>query len=194
MKVLVVYESDNGQAEKVARCLLDTLFAAGHLAQLSRASERPRLDGQQAVLVGGSVRMGKHQKALVAWCRDNRDALLKLPNAFFSVSVSARRRFGTSRGEVAKILSRFIAATGWVPDRLWPFAGALKYTRYPFHIRAMLVLIARMTGGDTDTSRDFEYTDWDAVRAAGRDFARALTYHVQDGARAAAGLRAPLRS
>jgi menaquinone-dependent protoporphyrinogen IX oxidase len=28
-------------------------------------------------------------------------------------------------------------------------------------------------GGDTDTSRDFEYTDWDALRAFARNFARA---------------------
>lgn len=175
MNVLVVYESDNGQAEKVARCLADTLSGGGHRVQFSRASQRPGLEGVDAVVVGGSVRMGKHQKALVAFCRDNRDALLKLPNAFFSVSVSARRRFGSSQREVAKILSGFIKATGFTPDRLWPIAGALKYTRYPFHIRAMLVLIARMTGGDTDTSRDWEYTDWNAVRAAGREFARALS-------------------
>jgi menaquinone-dependent protoporphyrinogen oxidase len=27
-------------------------------------------------------------------------------------------------------------------------------------------------GGDTDTSRDYEYTDWDDLRAVTRDFSR----------------------
>jgi menaquinone-dependent protoporphyrinogen oxidase len=30
---------------------------------------------------------------------------------------------------------------------------------------------ARMETGDTDTSRDYEYTDWDEVRAFSRQFA-----------------------
>jgi menaquinone-dependent protoporphyrinogen oxidase len=29
-------------------------------------------------------------------------------------------------------------------------------------------------GGDTDTTRDFEYTDWDDVRAFGQEFARQI--------------------
>jgi len=32
--------------------------------------------------------------------------------------------------------------------------------------------IARKEGGDTDTSRDYEYTDWNDLRAFGEAFAR----------------------
>ncbi len=38
----------------------------------------------------------------------------------------------------------------------------------PF-LRLVMRLISGMAGGDTDTSRDYEYTDWQAVeRFAGR--------------------------
>ena len=175
MKVLVVFESDHGQAEKVAHRLAEVVRSAGHEVEVARPSFHPEVSDFGAVLMGGSVRIGRHQKSLVEFCRLHRDALVARPNAFFSVSVSARRRFGRGEAEVAKILSRFIADCGWTPERLWPVAGALKYTQYPFHIRALLVLIARLTEGDTDTSRDWEYTDWAAVEAHGRDFARQLS-------------------
>ena len=74
---------------------------------------------------------------------------------------------------MAKALSRFIAQTGWTPRELWPIAGALNYTRYTLPIKAMLVLISLMSGGDTDASRDHEYTDWAAVESLGIRFARA---------------------
>jgi menaquinone-dependent protoporphyrinogen oxidase len=174
MNVLVVFESDHGQADKVARRIAVVLRAQGHEVEIARASSAPMIARFGAVVVGGSIRMGKHQKALVDFCRKNRDALLGRPTAFFSVSVSARRRFGKAEDEIAKHLSRFIGEARWVPERLWPVAGALKYTQYRPHIRVMLKLIAKLTGGDTDTSRDWEYTDWDAVDALARGFAFAL--------------------
>ena len=43
------------------------------------------------------------------------------------------------------------------------FAGALRYSRYGWLKRRLMRSIARREGGDTDTSRDHVYTDWDAV-------------------------------
>ena len=40
------------------------------------------------------------------------------------------------------------------------FAGAIKYTQYGFITRWIMRRIAKKEGGDTDTSRDHEYTDW----------------------------------
>jgi menaquinone-dependent protoporphyrinogen oxidase len=173
MRVLIVYESGYGQAEKVARALAGAIRGEGHDAEVARASSRPSLTGVDAVIAGGSVRIGNHQRELVRFCRERRDELVRLPSAFYSVSVSARRRFGAGQREVAKALSRFIAQTGWTPRELWPIAGALNYTRYTLPIKAMLVLISLMSGGDTDASRDHEYTDWAAVESLGIRFARA---------------------
>jgi menaquinone-dependent protoporphyrinogen oxidase len=174
MNVLVVFESDHGQADKVARRIAAVLQVEGHEVEIARSSSQPAIERFGAVVVGGSIRMGKHQKTLVDFCRKNRDAILGRPNAFFSVSASARRRRGKAENEIAKHLSRFIGESRWVPERVWPVAGALKYTQYKPHIRLMLKLIARLTGGDTDTSRDWEYTDWNAVDALARAFAGAL--------------------
>jgi menaquinone-dependent protoporphyrinogen oxidase len=44
-----------------------------------------------------------------------------------------------------------------------PVAGALPYTRYNFLVRFLMKRIARKAGGPTDTSRDYDFTDWAAL-------------------------------
>ena len=58
---------------------------------------------------------------------------------------------------------RFVADTGWHPQRLVPVAGALRYSQYNFAVRMLMKRIARESGGSTDTTRDHEYTDWTAL-------------------------------
>jgi menaquinone-dependent protoporphyrinogen oxidase len=55
-------------------------------------------------------------------------------------------------------------------------AGALLYTHYNFFIRWMMKRIVATAGGDTDTSRDYEYTDWNDVRAFARDFGASVAH------------------
>ena len=52
-------------------------------------------------------------------------------------------------------------------------AGALRYTHYNWLKRWMMKRIVTKAGGNTDTSRDYEYTDWAAVRAFADEFRRA---------------------
>ena len=50
-------------------------------------------------------------------------------------------------------------------------AGALKYTEYDFFKRLIMKMISKREGRSTDTSRDYEYTDWNAVTKFVTDFA-----------------------
>ena len=56
--------------------------------------------------------------------------------------------------------SKFIADTGWRPQRIHPVAGELRYTKYNPLLRLVMKFISKMAGGATDTSRDYVYTDW----------------------------------
>jgi len=62
--------------------------------------------------------------------------------------------------ELDEIVERFGIDTGWSPERVKIVAGALPYTRYGWLKRHMMRRIVGQAGGDTDTSRDYEYTDW----------------------------------
>ena len=57
----------------------------------------------------------------------------------------------------------FLTRTGWKPTVSAPVAGALRYSEYNFLIRLVMRGICRAEGLDTDTSRDYEYTDWPAL-------------------------------
>ena len=50
------------------------------------------------------------------------------------------------------------------------FGGALAYSRYGRFTRWIIRRIARSKNLGTDTSRDYEYTDWRAVDAFARHF------------------------
>jgi menaquinone-dependent protoporphyrinogen oxidase len=76
--------------------------------------------------------------------------------------------------ELAVIVDRFGRSTGWHPPITKHVAGALRYSRYNWLKRWAMVRIVRKAGGDIDTSRDYEYTDWADLRAFAEEFARSL--------------------
>jgi menaquinone-dependent protoporphyrinogen oxidase len=65
--------------------------------------------------------------------------------------------------DVQRMIDVFINDTGWRPARVLPVAGALAYSRYNFIVRFVMKQIARKAGAPTDTSRDYEFTDWAAL-------------------------------
>jgi menaquinone-dependent protoporphyrinogen oxidase len=51
------------------------------------------------------------------------------------------------------------------------FGGALLYTQYGFIKRYVMKQITRHKGSsDTDTSRDYVYTDWESVKHFAEEF------------------------
>jgi menaquinone-dependent protoporphyrinogen oxidase len=74
------------------------------------------------------------------------------------------------RQELSAIIGRFLSRTGWHPRMTKPVAGALLYTRYNPFMRWIMKRIVQKGGGDTDTSRDYEYTNWDDLRAFAGEF------------------------
>ena len=71
-------------------------------------------------------------------------------------------------------MTTFVQETGWQPGKVGKFAGALVYRRYGRVKRWLMKLVVKRAGGDTDTSRDYEYTDWDAVTRFTEDFLGSL--------------------
>jgi menaquinone-dependent protoporphyrinogen oxidase len=172
-RVLLLHSSYDGRTERIAERIAEALRARGHLANVRPAAavggEIPECD---AIVIGAAIRYGHHSRDLERLVRAQKKTIESRPSAFFSVCLSAggpNARPATAR----RYVDDFIRTTGWEPQVVASFAGALLYSRYGFYIRFMMRLIMRMTGGETDTSRDYEYTDWDAVdRFAGEVAAR----------------------
>ncbi|HEY5676321.1 MAG TPA: flavodoxin domain-containing protein [Myxococcales bacterium] len=176
-RVLVVYGSTDGQTRRIAERIAVVLSTLGQQVETVDSASAPAevTPGDfDAAVVLGSVRMGAHQKALADFVSKFRLELEAIPNAFISVSLSAGRNKPSAQREVAKTFQHFIARTGWRPNAQIAVAGALPYSKYTLQIRLVMKFISWMTGGDTDTSRDYEYTDWAMVDDFARRFASAL--------------------
>jgi menaquinone-dependent protoporphyrinogen oxidase len=94
------------------------------------------------------------------------------PSAFLSVSLGVLQPDPKVQQEVADIVNGFLRKTGWHPAIIQNVAGALLYTKYNWIKRWVMKRIVRKAGGDTDTSRDYEYTNWADLRAFADRFNR----------------------
>ncbi|WP_121822032.1 flavodoxin domain-containing protein [Halostella salina] len=181
--ILVLYGTGEGQTATVADRIATVLADRGHDAETVDATEWPGgrdVDAFDAVLVGASVHGGTHQPAVREFVAANREALRARPTAFFQVSLSAAVDDPERQAIAAQNVTDFLAAADWHPDRVGVFGGALRYTEYGFLMRLVMQRIAKRATGDTDTSRDYEYTDWDEVEAFAADFAAVVEELVDD--------------
>lgn len=182
-RVLIVYASHFGQTARVAEALGDRLRAAGASVLLARVNDIPPLippATYDAVVVGASVNYGKHQRSIRRFARENRDELQRVPSAFYSVSGAACSPDEAPRSVAERYITDFVQETGWKPAMTESVAGAMAYTKYSPLMRWMMKRISQREGRPADTSRDYEYTDWEQVRRFADRFADALT--VPEGA------------
>jgi menaquinone-dependent protoporphyrinogen oxidase len=128
----------------------------------------------RGALVGASLHGGKHQKAAERFVRSHAADLNYIASAFFSVSLSAASKNPKEVEAAENLAKTFPPACGWTPVRIDSVAGRLAYREYGFFIRLVMKRIARKEGAPTDTSRDYELTDWDEVDKLARDMARRI--------------------
>lgn len=172
-RILIVYSSRDGQTARIARRIAAARIEAGDTVSvlpIDDPSIAADLEESDVVIVGAGIRYGSHGPAAEALVRANLAAISARPNAFFSVSLSAGGP-GARPANAARFIAEFIERTQWHPQRTASFAGALLYTKYNPFIRFMMKLIVGAAGGERDTSRDHEYTDWDAVERFAREVA-----------------------
>jgi menaquinone-dependent protoporphyrinogen oxidase len=177
MKILIVYGTHFGQTAKIGERIADRLRDCGHEATLENVRAKLSPDAiaeADAVIIGASVEGGKHRREIVAFVRDHRELLDAKTSAFFSVNMSRAKDTEDAKKPVTSYLEMFSAESGWKPEQREAFAGALMYRRYNFFLRFVMRLIAGRGGLSTDTSKNHEYTDWQAVDAFADAFDRGL--------------------
>ena len=174
LSFLVLYGTGEGQTAKVADRVVAVLGERGHDATAVDVATAPAdlaVSDYDAVVVGSSIHAGTHGVAVREFVDANRAVLDERPTAFVQVCLSSATDDPERNAEAAGYVEAFVAATGWEPDRVVSVGGALRYSEYGFLKRAMMKRIAKDATGDTDTSRDYEYTDWEEVEAFAADFA-----------------------
>ena len=170
--VLVLYATREGHTRKIADHVAATILGRGDEVDVVDVVHPPAafdLTRYAGAVLAASLHMGRHEREMVAFVRAHRAELERMPTAFLSVSLAeagvedATAPFdkrAKAAEDVKRTVDLFCAQTGFHPMRVWPVAGALRYTQYGVILKMVMRMIARRAGENTDTSRDHEYTDW----------------------------------
>lgn len=171
MKALILFSSRNGQTREIASYIAN-LLKEGQECDVINIQRVNKIDWQlyDRVLIGASVRYGHFHPAVAKFVKANLLALQQRTTGFFSVNLTARKAEKRSP-QTNAYTRKFLLQSPWEPDCCAVFAGALRYPRYGFFDRFMIRMIMRMTGGETDTRKEVEYTDWQQVARFAHEFA-----------------------
>ncbi len=160
-RMLVVYGTTDGQTAKVALALASRFRARGHDVDIvNAAAGGPNPGHYDAAVVAASLHAGKYQHGVVRWVKESAPLLNAMPTAFVSLCLGVLEHKPEVDRHLQSVIEALRETTGWRPLEVKIVAGALKYTQYNFLKRWLMKRIVRKAGGDTDTSRDYEYTDW----------------------------------
>ncbi|OEF24343.1 menaquinone-dependent protoporphyrinogen IX dehydrogenase [Vibrio rumoiensis] len=161
-KNIILYSTREGQTSKIANYIAEQLgLQSCDLVDLHQAEEMD-LRQYEKVIIGASIRYGHFHKKLYQFIQINLDELQKAKAVFYCVNLTARKE-GKDTPEGSAYIQSFLKKSPWTPDLIGVFAGALYYPRYRWFDRVMIRFIMTMTGGETDITKEVEYTDWEKV-------------------------------
>lgn len=186
----VFYATREGHTRRIAEHAEQTLSERGlkvEVRDLRTQAEGIALNNYSGVILAASVHRQKHEREMTGFVKRHRCELDRTPTIFLSVTLSeagAERPNTTAQEhaqfvtDVQKVMDAFFAEASWHPKRAKPVAGALLYSKYDVLIRFIMKRIAKKGGGDTDTSRDYEYTDWAALDRFIEQFAAEISGEI----------------
>lgn len=167
--ILIVYATTDGHTRQICARLKQVAEAKGEKVVVALIDDDPGIDIDpfDKVVIGASIRYGKHGPQVYKFIRTNQHKLESRPNAFFTVNVVARKP-EKNRPDNNPYLLKFLKQISWQPQNLAVFAGKIDYPKYTFWDRQAIRFIMWMTKGPTDTQAVVEFTDWDSVDDFGR--------------------------
>lgn len=164
--VLLAYSTTDGHTVKICERIKFIMTALGQQVTLVNIAQADTLDlnAFERIVIGASIRYGKHQPQVAAFIAKHQALLERKPNAFFTVNIVARKP-NKNRPENNPYLIKYLKTIAWKPQLLEVFAGKLNYPIYGPLDRLMIRFIMLITSGPTDPKTVIEFTDWSRVEA-----------------------------
>lgn len=172
-KILLLYSTTDGHTVKICNRLQQVIEQQAHQVTIAPVKDSGKIDlgSFDKIVIGASIRYGKHNPLVADFVNRNAQLLDSKPNAFFSVNIVARKP-EKNRPDTNPYMQKFLKQISWHPKELAVFAGKLDYPRYGFFDRLMIRFIMLMTKGPTDPKLVIEFTDWRQVEAFGQKMAQ----------------------
>ena len=166
MNILIVYSTVDGHTLEICQRLRQRLESgACHLTMMTVADANGTdLAAFDKVVIGASIRYGKHRPELVDFLKRHGPALNSRPTALFSVNLVARKP-AKNQPDTNPYMRKLLGQLPWRPAAAAVFAGKIDYPRYDFLDRQIIRFIMWLTDGPTDRSAVIDFTDWAQVDA-----------------------------
>ncbi len=166
IETLIIYSTTDGQTTRICNKLIEKNFNNNvKLCSIDEAI-REDLKKYKKIIIGASIRYGKHNSDVLNFVKKNINVLNKLKTAFFSVNVVARKK-GKNTPSTNPYVIKFIKQTDWKPTYVGVFAGKVDYPSYRFFDKYIIKFIMWLTKGPTDVSKSYEFTNWSEVEKFG---------------------------
>ena len=167
---LIIYSSTDGHTKIICERIKNFLNDGDQVKLVSLDEAKIlNLSNFNQIIIGASIRYGKHSKDLYKFIELNKIVLEQKQGVFFSVNVVARKP-EKSTADTNPYIKKFLRISKWTPKKLRVFAGKVDYPNYGFLDKYIIKFIMLITNGPTDTSKSYEFTEWSKVD----DFAREL--------------------
>ena len=162
-KFLIIYSTTDGHTKMISERIKNFL-TDGNLVELLSLEDAKKVDlsNFEKIIIGASIRYGKHSKELYKFINLNKNILDQKKSAFFSVNVVARKP-EKNTAETNPYINKFLKISKWKPNKISVFAGKVDYPNYNFFDKYIIKFIMFITKGPTDTSKSYEFTDWSKV-------------------------------
>lgn len=164
-----IYSTVDGHTVEICRRLVEVVEGCGYEARLVELTAKAdtNLESFDQVVIGASVRYGKHRPEVARFVNDNSEALTLKHGAFFSVNSIARKP-DKKEAHTNPYVRKFLTSIRWRPALIGIFGGKIDYAKYRFWDRTMIRFIMWMTNGPTALDSKVDFTNWDEVDAFGR--------------------------
>ena len=166
MQNLIIYSTTDGQTISIAEKIGEVLENSKVISIAD--AETLNLNDFETIVIGASIRYGKHKPEVYKFIKDNLEVLDTKKNAFFSVNVVARKP-EKNTPDTNPYMQKFLELSKWSPKNLSVFAGKIDYPQYKFVDKQMIRFIMWMTKGPTDINGTFEFTDWKKVESFAKE-------------------------
>lgn len=163
--ILMLYSTTDGHTVEICQEIQAILEQHANAVELFSINEAADVDlaKYDKLVIGASIRYGKHNKSVFDYVNRHQKILENLPAAFFSVNVVARKP-NKNRPDNNPYMQKFLQQVSWKPAELEVFAGKIDYQKYRFFDRQMIRLIMYITKGPTDPKSVNDFTNWEQVR------------------------------
>jgi menaquinone-dependent protoporphyrinogen oxidase len=174
MKYLIAYSTIEGQTRKIAAQIAATIEKGGDHVSIMNISElfEYTLEKPDGVILCAPIHAGRYPAPFSDFVHREAEWLNAVHSAFVSVSLSIYSDNEDERAEARGFAETLAAESGWTPRVTHHAAGALRYIEYDFFKRWMVRRLAHSRGAPVDSSRDYEFTDWQALARFAEDFVK----------------------